>query len=245
MSSIRLYRRELNNSRFVSFRVVYRETDLWIAVGAGVPVPVLSAAAEKLVVKLRYNLDTYLHDHPHLKESLLPCPVAADSPAILKQMATAANLAGVGPMAAVAGAFAEEVGSMLAGQSAEVIVENGGDLYINVLEPVLVGLYAGSSEISGKLALRIKPEQSPLGVCTSSGTVGPSLSFGRADAAVVLSSSTALADAAATALGNLVSSPKDFDRALAAAEQIEGISGVLLVCGDKIAAWGEIELTRV
>ncbi len=245
MSSIRLYRRELNNSRFASFRVVYRETDLWIAVGAGEFVPALSAAAEKLVIKLRCNLDTYLHDHHYLKESLLPCPVAADAPAILKKMATAANLAGVGPMAAVAGAFAEEVGLMLAEHTAEVIVENGGDLYVHVTEPVLVGLYAGSSKISGKLALRIKQGQSPLGLCTSSGTVGPSLSFGRADAAVVLSASTALADATATALGNLVSSPKDFDRAQYAAEQIDGISGVLLVCGDKIAAWGEIELTRV
>jgi uncharacterized protein len=245
MSSIRLYRRELNDSRFVSFRVVYRETDLWIAVGAGGPVPALSAAAEKLVVKLRRNLDAYLHDHPHLKESLLPCPVAVDAPEILKNMVTAANLAGVGPMAAVAGAFAEEVGKMLSKQTAEVIVENGGDIYVHVSEPILVGLYAGSSKISGKLALRIKPGQSPLGLCTSSGTVGPSLSFGRADAVVVLSASTALADASATALGNLVGNPKDFDRALAVAEQIDGINGVLLVCGDKIAAWGEIELTRV
>ncbi len=245
MSSIRLYRRELNNSRFASFRVVYRETDLWIAVGAGVPVPELSAAAEKLVVKLRSALDTYLDIHPHLKEGLRPCPVAADAPEILKKMVIAANLAGVGPMAAVAGAFAEEVGGFLAGYTSEVIIENGGDLYIRVTEPVLVGLYAGSSKISGKLALRIKPEQTPLGVCTSSGTVGPSLSFGMADAVVVLSASTALADAAATALGNLVGSPKDFDHALASAEQIEGISGVLLVCRDKIAAWGDLELTRV
>jgi uncharacterized protein len=245
MSGIRLYRRELNNSRFVSFRVVYRETDLWIAVCAGAPVPELSVAAEKLTVKLRTALDSYLKVYPHLKESLLPCPVAADSPAILKKMAAAANLAGVGPMAAVAGAFAEEVGSMIATHCSEVILENGGDLYIRITEPVLVGLYAGNSKISGKLALRIKPEQSPLGVCTSSGTVGPSLSFGQADAAVVLSSSTVLADAAATALGNLVSSPKDFDRALAAAEQIKGISGVLLICGDKIAARGDLELIRV
>ena len=160
-------------------------------------------------------------------------------------MTTAANLAGVGPMAAVAGAFAEEVGTMLAEQTAEVIVENGGDIYVHVTEPILVGLYAGSSKISGKLALRIKPGQSPLGLCTSSGTVGPSLSFGRADAVVVLSTSTALADAAATALGNLVGSPKDFDRALIAAEQIEGIKGVLLVCDNNIAVRGDLELTRI
>jgi hypothetical protein len=245
MSSIRLYRRELNNSRFASFRVAYRETDLWIAVSAGAPLPELSAATEKLVVKLRSTLDSFLTTHPHLKVSLLPCPVAAVAPAVLKNMVTAANLAGVGPMAAVAGAFAEEVGKMLAEQTAEVIVENGGDLYVHITEPILIGLYAGSSKISGNLALRIKPEQSPLGVCTSSGTVGPSLSFGQADAVVVLSPSTALADAAATALGNMVGNPHDFDRALEAAEQIEGVSGVLLVCGDQVAAWGDLELTRV
>ena len=245
MNSIRLYRREQNNSRFASFRVAYRETDLWIAVSTGVSTTDLTATVEKLLVKLRVSLDSYLKAHPDLKESLQPCPVAADAPSILKKMAIAANLAGVGPMAAVAGAFAEAVGSMLAKQHLEVVVENGGDLYIQVKEPILVGIYAGNSSISSQLALKINPVLTPMGICTSSGTVGPSLSFGQADAVVVLSASAALADAAATALGNLVSSPKDFNRTLAAAQQIEGISGVLLVCGDKIAAWGDLELTRV
>jgi len=93
-----------------------------------------------------------------------------------------------------------------------------------------------------KLALRIRPERTPLGVCTSSGTVGPSLSFGRADAVTVISPSAAIADAAATRIGNQVKNRGDINRALAVAPEIEGVLGVVIIMGDRVGAWGEVEL---
>ncbi len=145
-------------------------------------------------------------------------------------------------MAAVAGALAEAAGLFLLNHSPEVIVENGGDIFISVIEPVSVGIYAGNSPFAGKLALRVNPARGPLGICTSSGNVGPSLSFGKADAAVAVSPSTPLADAAATALGNMVKSPDDLEATLEFAKKIEGVTGALLIYRDKIAAWGDLEL---
>ncbi len=147
-------------------------------------------------------------------------------------------------MAAVAGAIAEEVGCYLLELTQEVIVENGGDIFLKIEQPVNVGIYAGKSPLSGRLSLKVNPGQTPLGVCTSSGKVGPSFSRGIADAALAISASTPLADAAATALGNMVKAPTDLEKALAFARGVDGITGALLICEDKIAAWGEIELQQ-
>jgi ApbE superfamily uncharacterized protein (UPF0280 family) len=159
-------------------------------------------------------------------------------------MAAASSKVGVGPMAAVAGAFAEHVGKGLLRYSDEVIVENGGDIYIRSKKSRLIGVYAGDSPLSGKVALRIEPGDTPLGVCTSSGTVGHSLSFGRADAAIVLAQSAALADAAATAVGNLVQSEEDLARAVDFVKPVEGIMGIAVIMGGKMAAWGRVNLVR-
>jgi ApbE superfamily uncharacterized protein (UPF0280 family) len=169
--------------------------------------------------------------------------VAADAPVLVRRMAQAADKAGVGPMAAVAGTIAEAVGKAVLPLSPELIIENGGDVFLASSRPRLVGLYAGQSPFSGKIALRIDPALTPLGVCTSSGTVGHSLSFGAADAVVVLSPDAALADAVATAAGNLVKSKDLIPQALEFAARIEGVIGVLIVLGDELGAWGQVELT--
>ena len=137
-------------------------------------------------------------------------------------MSESAEKVGVGPMASVAGAIAEFVGNELSAYSAEVIVENGGDIYLKSLEKRIIGVYAGESPLTGKLGLEIDGEDTPLGVCTSSGTVGHSLSFGKADAVIVLSKSATLADAAATAIGNLVAQPEDITRGVEFAEGTDG-----------------------
>ena len=125
----------------------------------------------------------------------------------------AADKVDVGPMAAVAGAIAEHVGKELLPFSREVIVENGGDIFLRIIKARSIGVYAGeTSPFSGKIGLEISPEQTPLGICASSGTVGHSLSFGGSDACIVLSHSTALADAAATAIANLIGYADDIPR---------------------------------
>lgn len=244
MSSRRVYRRDISGSRLTSFSVTVKETDLWIAVNSFSYNENLKSRVEQVIWNRRHQIESYLETHPHLLTALEPLLPADDAPEIVKVMARAGNRAGVGPMAAVAGAIAEGIGQFLLNLSEEVIVENGGDIFIKVSEPVNIGIYAGDSPLSGKLALQIKPGQTPIGICTSSGTVGPSISFGRADAAIALSQSTPLADAVATALGNRIQGPGELETALEFARKIEGITGALLICGDQIAVWGDIELQK-
>ena len=147
-------------------------------------------------------------------------------------------------MAAVAGAFAEFVGRELLRISPEVIVENGGDIFLKTGKTRLVGVYAGESPYTGKIALKVEPADTPLGICTSSGTVGHSLSFGKADAVIVLSPSTSLADAAATAIGNIVQTADDVQKALDFARGVAGLLGVAVIINDKMGVWGKINLVR-
>ncbi len=243
MNSRRFYRLPPEGSRFYYFTVTVKETDLWIAVSRSCRSrEQLPELVEQLVWRQRQDLERYLKQNPYFAVSLEPCLVDSSAPPIAFAMARAGNLAGVGPMAAVAGAFAEIVGLVLLEHAPEVLVENGGDLFVKVNEPVSVSIYAGQSPLSGKLGLLIRPEQTPLGICTSSGTVGPSFSKGQADAAVVLSPSVPLADAAATALGNLVQGPGDLEAAVGQAKNIAGVTGAVLICGDRMAAWGEVSL---
>lgn len=148
-------------------------------------------------------------------------------------------------MAAVAGAIAQAVGQALVPLSPEVIVENGGDIFLSLAAPVTVALLAGDSPLSLKVGLHLEADQTPLGVCTSSGTMGHSLSFGRADAACVVAADAALADAAATALGNRVKTAADIGPALEWLARVSGVRGGVVIIGDTLGAWGQVELRPV
>jgi len=146
-------------------------------------------------------------------------------------------------MASVAGAIAQSVALSLKHLSPFIIIENGGDCYMNLAEETRVGIYAGvHSPFTGRIALRFLPEQFPFGICTSSGTIGHSLSLGKADAVTVVAKDAALADAAATALGNLVREPRDISKALGRMDLMECLEGVLIVMKDKMGIWGNLEL---
>jgi ApbE superfamily uncharacterized protein (UPF0280 family) len=109
----------------------------------------------------------------------------------------------------------------------------------------MVGIYAGHSPLSLKIGIVISPEETPLGICTSSGTVGHSLSFGKADAVCILSKSAALADAVATTVGNMVQEKKDIELGLEKGKEIDGVLGVLVIVGEKMGVWGKIQLVRL
>jgi len=235
----RHYRLLIKEKDLVPFNVVVKETDLYVQAGRN-----LKKKALQVVLKQRALLEGYIERHPEFATALEPFPIGDDAPYIVKEMAGAAEKVGVGPMAAVAGAVAECVGKELLNFSREVIVENGGDIFLKNMKTRVVGIYAGKAPFTERVALRIEPGETPLGVCTSSGTVGHSLSFGRADAAIVLSPSTPLADAAATAIGNLVTEEDDIYRGIEFAEGIEGLKGVVIIKDDKMALWGEINLVR-
>ncbi|UCD54038.1 MAG: UPF0280 family protein, partial [Dehalococcoidia bacterium] len=202
----------------------------------------LKSKARKLVVKYRDSLESYIERHPAFLTSLEPLPVDDNAPHIVKAMSEAASKAEVGPMASVAGAIAEFVGTELLAFTPEIIVENGGDIYLKSLGKKTIGIYAGESPLSGKIGLEIDRADTPLGICTSSGTVGHSLSYGRADAVIVLSESATLADAAATATANLIKQPGDIPIGIERAKSIEGVSGVIIIQGDKTGLWGKVKI---
>jgi len=233
----RTYRHWIKGGDLVSFNVVVKETDLYIRASTN-----LRRKALRLVIKYRDILERYISQYPAFLTSLQPLPVDDNAPRIVKAMSEAASRTGVGPMASVAGAIAEFVGTELLAFSPEVIIENGGDIYLRSLEKRVVGIYAGPSPLTGKIGLEITGADTPIGICTSSGTVGHSLSFGQADAVVVLSKSAILADAAATAIGNLIKQPTDIPDGIELAKGIEGILGVIIIKGENTGLWGKVKI---
>lgn len=209
-------------------------------------------AVREAVKSIRRNvmlLERYLEHHPAFLYSLEPVEARRDAPEVARRMAEAAFEAGVGPMAAVAGALADMAVEAMLPRTRVAVVENGGEVSANSEKTVTVGILAGNSPLSGKLAFQLSKEDMPLGIGTSSGTVGRGLSFGIADAATVVARSAALADAAATAVGNAVRG-KDPERAvqagLEAAEGIRGVRGALVIVGEHVGIVGKLpKIVRV
>ena len=238
MYKSRSYRKWAKADDLVYFEVTDKETDLAIYADLD-----LKKEASQAVSQLRRDLEAYIKIDPNFFSSLEPLKLKDNAPEIARAMAEAAKKAGVGPMAAVAGAFSEFVGRELLKSSKQVIIENGGDIFIRSLIPRTIGIYAGEeSPFTGRLAVQVEDAGSGLGVCTSSGTVSHSLSFGKTDATLIISDSTALADAAATAAGNAVKSKDDIEKGIAVARSIDGVKGVLIIVGDKMSSWGAIKL---
>jgi ApbE superfamily uncharacterized protein (UPF0280 family) len=234
----RTYRTRMAREGLTAFRVALKETDLMVLAARD-----FSAEVREMVLQERQQLEAYIAAHPDFLRTLSPWPEDPFAPPAVREMIAAGAAAEVGPMAAVAGTIASRIGHGLLPWSPEVIVENGGDIFLRIAQPATVALFAGKSPLSQRVGLRIDPALSPLGVCTSSGTVGHSLSFGRADAACVVAPSAALADAAATALGNRVKDAGAISPALEWAASVPGILGAVIIVGDKLGAWGLVELT--
>ncbi len=233
----RSYRRRVRCDELCSFRVVCQQTDLMILADRCV-----DRVAREQVLCCRGHIEGYIQQHPGFATSLVPWRPETVAPAIVRDMIRAGRAAGVGPMAAVAGAVAETVGRALLDVSRQVAVENGGDVFIKTERPAVAALFAGRSPLSMKLGIQVADTRAGIGICTSSGTVGHSFSKGLADAVCVISPSCSLADAAATAIGNRIHSPRDITSAIAFGRRIVGVEGIVVVVGAKIGAWGAVEL---
>jgi hypothetical protein len=242
----RWYREAIHQPRLKTFTVTYRETDLWVGINAAAYSPRLVDDCHALACELYNDLQNYLLTDPGFATALVPYSPQPGCPALAAQMAAATAKAGVGPMAAVAGAFAQEIGGRLRQLYAvtDIIVENGGDIYLYSAQARRISIWAGASVLSGKLALEIAPDETPLGICTSSGTVGHSLSFGKADAVTILARDAAVADAYATAVGNMVKTPADIAPALAYTAAQPDISGAVIIIGDRIGFDGAVKLVK-
>ena len=233
---IRSYRDRIKSPDLLSFQVKEKESDLLVQT------PVL--LQKEALTSLRYYrriLENYIKENPIFATTLTPYPCDNNAHHMIKEMIDESARCQVGPMASVAGCIARCVGQELLSKTDEVIIENGGDIYIKSSSMKRVIIYAGSSPLSNKLYLKIDSKERGIGVCTSSGTVGPSFSRGKADAVTVLSYSATLADAAATAIGNIIQTKEDINEGLKLAEQINGILGTVIIKDDKIGMWGEID----
>ncbi len=241
--SRRTYREGLCPPGFHCFQVKIKETDLAVAVDGGGSLSHIRHFTESRILFYRAQLEAYISQDPDFRTTLEPHPVLPEAPPIALAMARAGNFAGVGPMAAVAGALAELVGRDLLRKNNQVIVENGGDIFLKTDAGGKVAVFAGPSPLSNRIAIELTPRTKPYGICTSSGTVGPSLSLGRADAAVIIAESAILADAVATATANRVQTSADLHAALQFARSVPGVEGVLIIKDDKLTAWGNLRLT--
>ncbi len=234
----RTYQESVASEGMVASRAAVKESDLFILA----PIDV-SAEALGLLCEARVTLERYIGRDGRFRTTLEPHAVLHAAPLIARRMAEAAAAVGVGPMAAVAGALAEYVGEGLGRACPEVIVENGGDIYARAARPLTVTVHAGAhSPFAGKLRFRCDPAGLPIGIATSSGTVGPSLSFGRADAVCVIAADAVEADAAATAVGNRVTALTEVEPAIEAGRGMPGVRGILIAIEDKLGVWGDLEL---
>ena len=240
----RTYRSLFNTNRFSGVEVKYRETDLWIGIDNESFHKEIVEIALRKVKTLRKKLDDYIETEPFFAKSLKPFQPSEAAPQEAKEMAVAAEKAGTGPMSAVAGLFAREVGEEIFQNFSvkEMVIENGGDIFALLSDEFVLSVFAGNSPLSERIGIIIPEGKKKWGICTSAGTVGPSLSYGKADAVVVICEDILLADAYATALGNKVKSPDHVEKVINASEKIPEILSLLIICEDKVGIRGDFDI---
>lgn len=236
----RSYRSRFSNDERRWFCVKFLESDLWIGVDRGSYSASMEADTYAMLVDLRRSMDAYLLMDPGYKAALTPYDAGMEAPEILKEMSRISHKTGIGPMSAVAGAVAKKVAEFLG--TNEVIVENGGDIYAKTGTDMDISVFAGQSPLSEKIGLHIPAASFPLGICTSSGTVGPSLSLGRADAVMIVCKDVMLADSYATAMANRIKTVNDLQPVIDRISDIPEILGAIAVKDDRMAITGQFEL---
>lgn len=240
----RTYRKNFSGERWAHFIVTYKETDLWIGIDRKSFLPEMALYAEKLVRELRNDMDAYLLTDPHYQKALASYHAGKNAPLIFQQMSAACEKTGIGPMSAVAGAVARYVVVSLKDKFPinEIIAENGGDIYADIKEDMDIAVFAGPSVLSEKVGLHIQAGYAPLGICTSSGTVGPSLSFGKADAVMIICKDALLADSYATLFANKIQTADDIAREIGEIGKIGDIIAAMIIKNDKMGICGNFDL---
>lgn len=237
MNQQRTYRNRIYDNHLVSYRVVVKETDLFIKATKKIP----DITRERILYH-RNTIENFIAQNHDFAISMVPWRCYGPVPKIISEMIDAGIRSGVGPMAAVAGAIGEHVGLDLLSYSEEIIIENGGDVFMKTNQPVILGIFADRSPLSLRIGLQVDDRDMPLSVCTSSGTVGHSLSLGKADAVSIISDSGALADAAATAVGNRIQQVSDIESTIDFAKNIKGVKGVLIIKNSHVGMWGDVNI---
>lgn len=238
----RTYRRIGDPLRFSYFRSVLEETDLWIGVDHASRNSRMERFVEQVLKGIRKDLVGYALLHPGFLHSHTPLPAGSGAPGVIRRMCSASAKAGVGPMAAVAGTFSAMVGERLKKEFPirELIVENGGDIWLHIESPLTVSVDAGDSPFTGKTGLEADPKYTPMGICTSSGTFGHSFSYGKADAVMIACRNCSLADALATAWCNRISLEKDVEKTVQLAGKMPEILSVIAIRGETLGIAGKL-----
>ena len=249
----RFYRSHIDPRGRFAFNVIIEESDLFIISDKN-----LEKKAYEILKKIRKDLEDYIKLNPNFKDSLLPININSSKtvahafrpavfvpniPPIIKSMITASKQYNVGPMASVAGAVSEFLGKELLHECNYIMIENGGDIFVKSDEPFILSIWAGeNSPFNGKLKIKLNTGGNSLGICASSGMFGHSLSFGKADAVVTISTNTLLADAAATAIANKVQTKEDIQSLADEEQEKEILDGLIIIKDDRAAMWGDFEL---
>jgi hypothetical protein len=224
-----------------AFQVVVEETDLWVVSERD-----LRTEISGYVHEVRGAIKTHIALHPEFLQSMAPLRSPENAHPLIRTMCSASQITGVGPMAGVAGAIAQSVADRFKEESANILVENGGDVFMHSTGDRVAGILADPESRAG-LGVKLAKADFPISLCASSARIGHSLSLGRGDIAVVASHDAALADCAATALCNMLQGPEDLKRTMdkAASWRKNGVLFAFAQCAGKIAVWGELELTAL
>jgi ApbE superfamily uncharacterized protein (UPF0280 family) len=236
----RFYRRISKPKDLDCYEVQYKETDLFCCTRGNFHGFIMGK-----VLFYRNQLEEYIRSRPEFRDSLVPIGDDPFAPRIAREMMEASRIIGVGPMANVAGAIAEFIGRDIASLSEEYIIENGGDIFLRTDAERVVEVYAKDSPFSERIGISVKPDDRPYGICTSSGTVGHSLSFGKADAVCIIGRSALFTDGLATCIGNIVKKKDDISTAIEKGKAFPGIIGILIIFGSSLGVWGDIEIVEI
>ena len=234
----RFYRNKIL-SKF-KIEVSFKESDLLICSDK----EIAKEKAQGILVKYYKQIEEYITGNPLFLTSLSPLEIDQAAPPIIKEMLEASKVTGIGPFSSVAGAVAQYVGGELLNYCQELIIENGGDIFLKINQDKIIGVYLGQEFKINDLNLKIKKRSQAFGVASSSSTLGHSLNFGKADLVSVVAKNIIIADGFATAISNRIKRIGDVDKILAEAREDLAIEGLLVAFGEKIFLWGDLEIAN-
>jgi ApbE superfamily uncharacterized protein (UPF0280 family) len=232
-----IYRNNVKTGGKYHWKITYQYSDLLLSSDKNI-----AGLIEKPLKDIYRYLNKCFKEDPVFLRSLSPVRINPGYPEIIKKMCLLSAEFNVGPMAAVAGTVNEFLAERINKYCGNLIIENGGDLYLRSKNDRILGIYVKNKYFKDSISIRIKAANMPCGVCASSGTFGHSLSLGKCDLAVVMSKSAITADAAATAVANSISCKDDILASIEHFRNCRGIDGLLLIKEDQIGLWGNIEL---
>ncbi len=229
--------REPVTSKF-RLELSYKESDLLISSDKEIN----KDFAEEILIKYYLQIENHIKNNPSFLKSLSPLGRDPEAPAIIKEMIQASHLTGIGPFSSVAGAISLYLGKELLDLADEVIVENGGDIFLNLAQDKVLGVYSGQNYVPQILKLKIKKRNHSFGIASSSATIGYSLNFGAADLVTVMAKDALVADSFATSLSNRIKKEIDIHQTIEFAKGNDLIDAVVIAFSGKIFLWGDLEL---